>query len=77
MGVKLISYNVNGLHGPVKKEKILCQLKQLGCGIAFLQETHPSDAEHDKLGRTWADKVYYSSRHQGKKYDGQGLTYKI
>lgn len=67
MGVRLISYNINGLHSPVKKKKIIRQLKQLGCDIAYLQESHLSDAEHEKLGRTWADKVYFSSHSSGKR----------
>lgn len=67
LGVELISYNVNGLHSPIKKKKILYQLKQLSCGIAFLQETHLSDAEHVKLSRTWANKVYFSSHSSGRK----------
>ncbi len=62
--LKVISYNVKGLHNPIKKTKILRQLRQVNCQIAFLQETHPSDAEHEKL-KSWADKVYYSLTAQG------------
>ncbi len=58
--LKVISYNVKGLHNPIKKKKILHQLRQVNCQIAFLQETRLSDAEHEKL-KSWADKVYYSS----------------
>lgn len=67
MGVRLISYNVNGLRSPIKKKKIIRQLKQLGCDIAYIQESHLPDSEHEKLGRTWADKVYFSSHSSGNK----------
>lgn len=46
---------------------ILRQLKQLNCQIAFLQETHLSDTEHEKLKRSWADKAYFSLHPSGKK----------
>lgn len=65
--LKIITYNVNGLHNPVKKKKILQQLKQLKCQVAFLQETHLSEMEHEKLKKTWADKAYYSSHVSGRR----------
>ena len=65
--LKVLSYNVKGLNNPVKRKKILNQLKQYKCQIAFLQETHLSDAEHEKLKKSWADKVFFSSHKSGKK----------
>lgn len=65
--LKVISYNVKGLHSPIKKKKILNQLKRANCQIAFLQETHLSDIEHEKLKKSWADKVFYSSHQSGRK----------
>ena len=47
--LKDISYNVKGLHNPIKRKKILHQLKQANCQIAYLQETHLPDGEHEKL----------------------------
>uniref|UniRef100_A0A8C4NUS9 exodeoxyribonuclease III n=1 Tax=Dicentrarchus labrax TaxID=13489 RepID=A0A8C4NUS9_DICLA len=44
------------LHSPLKRKKILRQLKQSQCQIAFLQETHLSDVE-----------VYFSSHPSGRK----------
>ena len=32
-----------------------------------MQETHLSDREHDKLSKTWADNVYFSSHTSGRK----------
>lgn len=55
--LKNLSYNVKGLQSPVKRKKIMHQLKQVNCQIAFLQESHLSDVEHEKLKKPWADKV--------------------
>ena len=44
--IKLCSWNVQGVHHPVKRKKILTSLKKEGVKIAFLQETHLKDAEH-------------------------------
>lgn len=63
----VISYNVKGLHSPVKRKKILNQLKQMKCDIALLQETHLSDTEHKKLVKSWASQVYYTSHPSGRK----------
>lgn len=65
--LKVVSYNVKGLHSPMKRKEILNQLKKYNCQIAYLQETHLSDSEHDKLKKSWADKVYYSSHQSGRK----------
>ena len=75
--LKVLSYNVKGLHGPVKRKKILHQMKQANCHIAFLQETHSSDAGHEKLKRSWADKVYLSSHRSGRKEDPYLYTDKL
>ena len=47
--LKVISHNVKGLHNPIKRKKILHQLKQANCQIAYLQETHLPDGEHEKF----------------------------
>lgn len=65
--LKVISYNVKGLHSPIKRKKIINQLKRNSCQIALLQETHLSDKEHEKLKKSWADKVFYSSHPSGRK----------
>lgn len=65
--LKVISYNVKGLHSPIKRKKILHQLKRADCQIAFLQETHLSDLEHEKFKKSWADKIFYSSHQSGRK----------
>lgn len=35
--------------------------------MALLQETHLSEMEHEKLKKSWADKVFYSSLQSGRK----------
>lgn len=65
--LKVINYNVKGLHSPIKRKKILNQLRRANCQIAFLQETHLPETEHEKQKKSWADKVFYSSHQSGRK----------
>ena len=75
--LKVISYNVKGLNNPVKRKKILTQLKQLHCQIAYLQESHLSDEEHKKLNRSWASQVFYSSHPSGRRCGVAILVHKM
>lgn len=59
--VNVISLNVNGLLNPVKQKKILAKLKKENIDIAFIQETHMSGTEHEKLLRQGFKYVFYSS----------------
>lgn len=49
--VKIISYNVNGLSNPIKRNKILTKMKKEQVQIVYLQETHLDCKEHEKLKR--------------------------
>lgn len=57
--VKIALYNVNGLLHPNKRNKILNKMiKENKVMVAFLQETHLMEKEHDKLQRTGYTQVY-------------------
>lgn len=59
--MKFVSFNVNGLNGPVKRKRVLTHLKKLRIDIAFIQETHLTAQEHKKLKRDWVGHVLSSS----------------
>lgn len=69
--LKCVSYNVNGLNHPIKRKKILTQLKRLGCLIGLLQETHLNEKEHAKLKRDWVGQEFSASFENHKK---RGVT---
>lgn len=46
---RVITLNVNGLHNPIKRSRVISKMKREKVQIIFWQETHLSDAEHDKL----------------------------
>ena len=56
-----LSFNVNGLNGPIKRKKILSYIKKMKVNIAFLQETHLTEIEHQKLKRDWVGNVIAAS----------------
>lgn len=49
--VSLISWNVNGLTNPIKRDWIFTALRQYDAQIATIQETHLNEIEHEKLTR--------------------------
>lgn len=59
--VTFVSFNVNGLNGPIKQKRVLVYLKKLKINIAFIQETHLIPLEHKKLKRDWIGQVISSS----------------
>lgn len=64
---QITSYNVKGLGHPIKRKKILNQLKSFKCSIALLQETHLNDVEHKKLKREWIDQVFFAGCPRSRK----------
>uniref|UniRef100_A0A8C6T7R8 Endonuclease/exonuclease/phosphatase domain-containing protein n=1 Tax=Neogobius melanostomus TaxID=47308 RepID=A0A8C6T7R8_9GOBI len=65
--INIISYNVKGLGHPIKRKKILSQLKSFKCSVALLQETHLNELEHKKLKREWIDQVFFASCPKSRK----------
>lgn len=63
----ILSLNVNGVNNPVKRSKLIVKLKKEKVDIAYWQETHLSNVEHDKLKKMGFKNTYYSSHRSGKK----------
>ena len=59
--LRLFSWNVKGLGGPVKRAKVLSHLKHLQTGIAYLQETHMRNVDHNRLRSSWVGQSFHSN----------------
>ena len=59
--LKCASLNVNGLSNPVKRRKVLAKMKKDKVQIIFLQETHMSKNEHEKLKNLGYLNSFFSS----------------
>ncbi len=59
--LRICTWNIRGIHNPVKRRKILTFLKKGNIEIALLQETHLSDVEHLKLQQGVFGQIYFSS----------------
>lgn len=64
---KIITLNVNGLHNPIKRGKIIAKMKREKLHVIFWQETHLSSLEHEKLKNLGFQNTYYSSHKSGRK----------
>ena len=53
LDLKLVSLNVNGLGNPIKRAKVMAKLKREEVHVIYLQETHLSREEHEKLKTIW------------------------
>lgn len=73
--VRIVSWNVNGLHNPIKRKKCLSYLKSQQAHIAFIQETHMTESEALKLKRDWVGQVFHSS-YSSKKHGVAILIHK-
>lgn len=65
--IKVASFNINGIHNPIKRWKILSKLKKDKVQIAMLQESHLDDSEHTKLNKMGFKHVYFSSHSSGRR----------
>ena len=65
--ISLVSLNINGLNNPVKRGKVILKMRKVKAQIIFLQETHLSKEEHEKLKKFGYRKTYYSTCRQSRK----------
>jgi len=65
--LKIASLNVNGLSNPVKRSRVLTKMRKDKSQIIFLQETHMSKPEHEKLKKFGYSNTYYSSCKNSRK----------
>lgn len=63
--IKILSLNVNGVINPVIHQKIMSKLRKDKLQIIYLQETHLSGQECEKLQRFGFTNMLYSSFHHG------------
>lgn len=59
--LQLCTWNVRGIHNPIKLRKIFTCLNKDGIDIVKLQETHLDDKEHLKLQQVAFGQLYFSS----------------
>lgn len=59
--VNIVTWNVRGLGGPIKRCKVLSHLKSLSTDIAFLQETHLCREDHVRLRKPWVGQIFHSN----------------
>lgn len=66
--VKILSLNVNGLNNPIKRQKVMSKLRKEKAQIIYLQETHLTDQESEKLKKFGFMNTFYSCfRNKGKR----------
>lgn len=65
--IKVMSLNINGLNSPVKRQKVMTKLRKDRSQIVYLQETHLSKQESEKLKRFGYVNSFYSSFRHGCK----------
>ena len=61
----ILSLNVNGLNNPVKCQKLMTKLRRDKSQIIYLQETHLSKQESEKLNKFGHTKSFFSSFRHG------------
>lgn len=65
--IKLVSLSVNGMNNPVKRSRVLAELKKEKAQVLFLQETHLPQLEHEKLKRFGFRNTFYGSYRSSQK----------
>lgn len=59
--VEIMSLNVNGLGNAIKRARVMAKVKKEKKHVVFLQETHLSPQEHEKLKKFGYKKISHSS----------------
>ena len=59
--IRFLSWNVNGLGGPVKRSRVFSHIKDMKADIAFLQETHMRVCDQTRLRKPWVGQIFHSS----------------
>lgn len=59
--VRLISWNVKGLNGQLKRARVFSHLRGLQADITFLQETHLRVSDQCRLRKSWVGHVFHSN----------------
>lgn len=66
--IKIVTWNVRGLGGQIKRNRVLSHLKHLSADIVFLQETHLRTDDHGRLRKPWVGQIFnsnYNSKSRG------------
>ena len=58
--IRFLSWNIRGIHNPVKRSRVFAHMKTLGSDVIFLQETHLRSSECSKLKRAWIGQLFCS-----------------
>uniref|UniRef100_A0A9J7XMZ7 exodeoxyribonuclease III n=1 Tax=Cyprinus carpio carpio TaxID=630221 RepID=A0A9J7XMZ7_CYPCA len=59
--IRIITWNVRGLGGQIKRSRVFSHLKTLSSDIMFLQETHLRMGDHIRfLLRSWVGQAFHS-----------------
>lgn len=59
--IRIITWNVRGMGGQIKRSRVFSHLKSLSSDIMFLQETHLRTSDHTRLRKQWVGQVFHSS----------------
>lgn len=59
--IRIITWNVRGLGGQIKRSRVFSHLKSLSSDIMFLQETHLRTGDHTRLRKQWVGQEFHSS----------------
>lgn len=64
---RVVTLNVNGLHNPIKRGKVIAKMKREKLHVIFWQETHLNRIEHEKLKKYGFRNTFYSCYKKGRK----------